>query len=98
MKIDSRATVDRFLEHEEEMWKKMSKDEKRKQDSLLYCGNGSVEVSENTVLPVVGCWLVPADAFGVLPEGKWEDIEWERKMVVDLSKHRPQLAVLDIPL
>jgi hypothetical protein len=98
VEIGGREGVDRVLEGEGEMWRRMAKDGGGKRDALLYGGDGTVEVPEDTVLPVVGCWLLPATAFGALPEGTWEQIEWEKKMVVDLSKQRPRLAVLDIPL
>ncbi|MCJ1404407.1 hypothetical protein MMC11_007632 [Xylographa trunciseda] len=57
------------------------------------------EKLERALIPVFGFWVLPAHAFGELPDYEFEnidefvDIRWEMKMVVSLEKHKPQLGV-----
>lgn len=46
-------------------------------------------------IPAFGFWILPYDALGDIPEEAPR--HWDNKMVVDLSKHRPQLAISRLP-
>lgn len=94
--ISSRETADIFLDEEVVSWTSLSSADTEKYNPLLYPDRGAPDIPPDAVLPAVGCWVLPATIFGDIPEGKWEEMEWERNMVVDISKERPRLIVFDI--
>ena len=95
MDIVTRADANIYLQREEELWRSKWAEGGLYQRMGVFTNPDTPEAREKAPLPVIGFWLFPIDAFGDVPElnKPFENIEWETKMVADVTKHRPKLGV-----
>jgi len=95
--IDRRSKADEYLEEEHKHWKKHASLDSERPDLVQFDeAEVAMENLGDMVLPTVGAWNLPADAFGELPEGDMTITDWEPRVIVDISKYRPRLAVFDL--
>lgn len=95
MDIVTRADVNTYLQREDEFWRSKWAEGGIYQRMGVFTNPDTPDALKKASMPVVGFWLFPVDAFGDVPEleKSFKDIEWETKMVANITKHWPQLGV-----
>ena len=105
MVITTRADADKFLQFEENLWRSYWEVDVFNFAEIFNkdMHPDSPENLKKAQMSVIGFWLFPVEAFGNVPDEHLEnedfkDIRWDMKLVLDLSKHRPQLGTYHLPL
>jgi hypothetical protein len=95
--ISTRTEAVKFLQNEKVGWSS-SWEKGEIFQRWGYTNPDTPEVIKNASMPVFGFWLFPVSAFNDVPEGTFQGRGgWDSKMVMDLTKHRPQLGVFRLP-
>ena len=93
--VSSRACAVESLQREKAAWRS-NWEKGRLWERSGYRDPDTPDKLEKAPIPVFGFWVLPAHAFGEVPDvpdDEFENFRWENKMVVSLENYKLQLGV-----